>query len=369
MKHYKGFYNIVSNTSKNEATINIYGVIGGFDFETWKPINNANKFVEDFKKIESNADVIHVKINSPGGSVWDGLPIYNILKNSSKTIYTYVDGIAFSMASLIALSGDKVFGYANSMLMFHNGITGIWGNAKDLRDEADTLDKYDQALGSIIEEKLNISPEEVKEKYLNYSDNYFVGNEAQSIGFFDEIITSKNADVPKNIKEMSPQDILNHYSKLNFSQTKEDNSNKSTRTLMSKLNAPLLEGVIGSAFSEGKNETGVLLTDEDVLKIEAKLSSNQTALADAEKNAETVNNLNTEKTATTNAVQTALAEAEVENATEMSNVQGIEALAALVAEYGSNDGGSTTTPIATTEGEEENVNIVGGVDISAALNN
>jgi ATP-dependent protease ClpP protease subunit len=135
-KIYKGFYNIVKNIASKEATIYIYGVIGGFDWDTYSYINTSNKFVQEFNELEKTADIIHVHINSPGGSIYDGMPIYNVLNNSKKTIYTYVDGLAASMASLIALAGDKVFGYRNSMFMVHNASTFAFGNSKDLLEES-----------------------------------------------------------------------------------------------------------------------------------------------------------------------------------------------------------------------------------------
>ena len=349
LNNYKGYYNIVSNESKAESTIFIYGVIGGFDFEKWKPINKADKFVSDFNALD--AKIIHVKINSPGGNVWDGLPIYNTLKNSKKTIYTYVDGIAYSMASLIALSGDKVYGYNNSMFMFHNGSTYAFGNAKEMRKEADTLDKYDEALGSIIEEKLNISAEEVKEKYLNYSDNYFVGKEAKEIGFFDEIITTKDADVPENIKNMSPTDLIKHYAKLNFKEEtpptrKTQSKNNSKTNTMSKLNVPLIEAVIGASFSEGETENGIILTDEQATAVENDLSEKDKAIENAKKeskkSAKTITDLKATNTTVTSAIQNALATAEVEGAATMSNEEGITALINLVTEYGGKDGAINT---------------------------
>ena len=136
LNNYKGYYNIVSNEAKKEATIFIYGVIGGFDYEKWQFINTADSFLEDFKKVESEADTIHVKINSPGGNVWDGLAMFNAMNNSEKTIITYNDGICYSMAALLLLAGDKSVGNSNSLLMLHNVISAVWGNAQQMREEA-----------------------------------------------------------------------------------------------------------------------------------------------------------------------------------------------------------------------------------------
>ncbi|WP_340074519.1 head maturation protease, ClpP-related [Leptobacterium sp. I13] len=369
--NYKGYYNIVKSASSKEATIHIYGIIGGWDFEEWKPINTADKFVKDFQVVEKEADTIHVKINSPGGNVWDGLPIYNTLKNSKKTIYTYVDGIAYSMASLIALAGDTVYGYNNSMLMFHNGSTYSFGNAKAMREEAATLDQYDEALGSIIEEKLKITSKEVKEKYLNYSDNYFVGKKAKELGFFDEIITSEEVDVPEDITKMSPMDVFKHYATLNFSSLKQQTKNRET---MSKLNVPLIEAVLGASFSEGENENGIILTDEQAMAIENRLSENDKTISKTNENIKKQNtkisNFKATRETLTTAIQKALKTAEVEGTEAMSNEEGITALSNLIAEYGSQDGVEGTKPLrGTDDNYDDKPNVVGGMDISAAMNN
>jgi len=271
---YKGFYNIVKDATAKEATIFIYGVIGGWDFDKWEPINTADKFVEDFAALEPTVDVIHVKINSPGGNIWDGLPIYNTLRNSTKTINTYVDGIAYSMASLIALAGDHVYGYSNSMLMFHNGSTYAYGNAKQLRDSAETLKSYDEALSSIIEEKLGISAEKVAELYLNFNDNYFVGKKAQKLGFFDEIITSKKADLPENIENMSPQDLMKHYASLNFEDVKQPL--QTIENIMNKT-YPQIEAVLNKKFEDGEASNGILLSEEEADNVEAQIVQLQAA--------------------------------------------------------------------------------------------
>lgn len=373
---YKGYYNIVKSESTKEATIYIYGIIGGWDFEAWKPINTADKFVKDFKAIENDFPIIHVKINSPGGNVWDGLPIYNTLKNSTSEIRTYVDGIAYSMASLIALAGDKVYGYSNSMLMFHNGSTYAYGNAQAMRNEADTLEKYDEALSSIIEEKLGITSEEAKEKYLNFSDNYFVGKAGKEAGFFDEIITTSKADVPEDIANMSPTDLMKHYGALNHApnpQPKTATPKNSNQNIMNKLNVPLIEAAIGSPFSEGESEHGILLTDVQAKAIEALLASNAQAISDAatlaDASAATISGMQAAATGLTFAVQEALEAAEVENASELCDVDGIAQLSALVAEYGANDGGKTSTPPASTDTDDVvNNNVISGVNLKHALN-
>lgn len=347
-KKYKGFYNIVKDQSKREATILIYGVIGGFDWDSWTYINTSDKFVEEFKQVESEADIIHIRINSPGGNVHDGLPIYNTIKNSEKTIYTYVDGIAYSMASLIALAGDKVYGYSNSLFMVHNASTYFFGNANDIREEAKVLDKYDLALGSIIEEKLNISSEDVSEKFLNYKDNYFVGKEAKAEGFFDEIITSNTDGAPEDVKDMSPKDVFQHYAKMNFNEETpspvpdpKQNAKKTTK-MNNKYNA--LEAVLNTTFEVDDTKNGVLLSEEEAGKVDSKISDLQTELqtvTDAKKLVDDTISANTVKnTAIVDEVNTVL---ELEGDAKVTDVAtAFTAMKNQIAELGKQPGETPT---------------------------
>ena len=97
----KEWYKIVNQDGKI-ADIYIYDPIGGWGDDVIK----AKQFILDLKKI--TAKVIHLHINSPGGDIFDGNAIYNALINSGKTIYTYIEGLAASMASVVALAGEKV---------------------------------------------------------------------------------------------------------------------------------------------------------------------------------------------------------------------------------------------------------------------
>tara|TARA_R110002096_G_C14661308_1_gene727997 strand:+ start:2648 stop:3796 length:1149 start_codon:yes stop_codon:yes gene_type:complete len=333
-KQYKGFYNIVKNEAKREATILIYGVIGGFDWDSYSFINTSDKFVQEFKEVEAVADIIHIKINSPGGNVHDGLPIYNTIKNSKKTIYTYVDGIAYSMAALIALAGDKVYGNKNSLFMVHNASTYFFGNAQDIREEADVLDKYDSSLGSIIEDKLNLTEDQVKEKHLNYKDNYFTGKEALAEGFFDELLKTSGSgsnDVPTDIKNMSQKDVLDHYAKMNFEEApKKVTPPQKQPAKTNKMNTSLknIEAVLDATFEADQTKEGILLNEQESTKLDAHLGTLVTDLEtakDAEATAkQSVTDMETANTSIIDEINTSL---ELEGDAKVTDVAG--AIAAM----------------------------------------
>lgn len=203
------YFAVLNSNNPKVGEIKIYGVIGGW----WEDLNTANSFVRVFKDLESSCERINIHINSPGGSVHEGLPIVNAIKSSTVDVHTYVDGIAYSMGAMIAISAKKgnVHMAKGSLLMLHSVSTGIYGNAKALRDEADVLDKYDDVLAGLIESRTGKSLDDVKSSYLNHTDNYFTPSEAISEGLVDQVEDYDAADVPENIQNMSHGQIAAWY--------------------------------------------------------------------------------------------------------------------------------------------------------------
>lgn len=104
----------------------------------------AKDFLDEIKGV--SAPTIRVSINSPGGSVSDALAIYNALRASGKRIEVQVLGVAASAASYIAMAGDSITMPENTFMFLHNPIMGAYGNADDMRDAADLLDKFAASL-------------------------------------------------------------------------------------------------------------------------------------------------------------------------------------------------------------------------------
>ena len=99
------------------------------------------------------AGTINVRINSPGGNVFDGVAIANAIKSHPAKTVVYIDGIAASIASIIALAGDEVVMAENAFFMFHEAWSITIGSAEDLRKEADLLDKIDGVLAQTYVKK------------------------------------------------------------------------------------------------------------------------------------------------------------------------------------------------------------------------
>lgn len=130
------WFRFVTAKAKNEpAEVYVYGDIG----ETfWGEGVSAQSFVDQLNEIESTE--LHVRINSPGGSAWDGMTIANaIMRHPAKTT-TFIDGLAASAASIVAFAGDEVVVSKWGRAMLHNAHAMVAGTAADMRDVATQLD-------------------------------------------------------------------------------------------------------------------------------------------------------------------------------------------------------------------------------------
>lgn len=197
------FYQIL-NESKETKTVDIliYGSIPSWDEDTWRVKNTCDQFVREFKNLEKEYDRINIRINSPGGSLYHAFPIFNTIINSKKDIHTYNDGIAASAGGVLLLAGKTIHSAKNGMLMIHNALNFIWGNAQELRDSAVVLDKYDDVIAGHFAEKSGKSKEDIKAKFLDYKDHWLTPDEAKEEGFIDEIGDYESEDMP-------PENILN----------------------------------------------------------------------------------------------------------------------------------------------------------------
>jgi ATP-dependent Clp protease protease subunit len=129
----------IQAAADGEAEVLMYDEIGFWGIQ-------AKPFIQELQALD--AETIHLRINSPGGSVFDGIAIANALRQLDATVITHVDALAASIASVIALAGDEVRMADNAFLMIHEAWTISIGNATQLRTDADLLDKIG---GSIID--------------------------------------------------------------------------------------------------------------------------------------------------------------------------------------------------------------------------
>ena len=172
----------VRNQSATEAEIVIYDSIG-FDWWTGGGVT-AKSFRDELKKIGDTVTKINVRINSPGGDVFDGIAIYNLLKQHKAKKIVYVDGLAASIASIIALAGDEIVMGEGALYMVHLPWTFAGGNRMELDNVVGRLiDIEDQMIG-IYARRSKMDRAEIKA--LLEAETWMSADEAIENGFADK---------------------------------------------------------------------------------------------------------------------------------------------------------------------------------------
>lgn len=190
----------------------IYGDIVSDSWRWYESDTSANSFKEDLDGL-GDIHTLNLYINSPGGSVFEGVAIHNILKRHKAHINVHVDGLAASIASVIAMAGDTIHMPSNAMMMIHNPWTITLGNAAELRKVADDLDRIavsmrqsylDRVGDKLTEDKLTelldaetwLSAQECFE--LGLCD--VVGQEKQVAASVSKELFAKYKNIPESLK-------------------------------------------------------------------------------------------------------------------------------------------------------------------------
>lgn len=185
--------------SRAEAEIYIYGDIGP---NWWEETVTAASFIEDLQAVV--ADAITVRISSFGGSVPDGLAIYNALKRHPARITTCVDAVAYSIASLIACAGDDREMADNALMMIHAPWTYTSGNAAELRMAADQLDAHARAMATSYAAATGMTVDDVMASWLTDGvDHYFTAADALDQG----LITRTTSTLPAQASGVRQLDL------------------------------------------------------------------------------------------------------------------------------------------------------------------
>ena len=223
------FFNVIE-LPNNEAHIDIYGEVVPDDWRASDVDTSAVSFRNAIKDL-GEVDTLNVHINSPGGSVYDGVAIFNMLRQHKASVTVHIDGLAASIASVIAMSGDKVVMPSNSMIMIHNAMSVSIGNANDMRKMADDLEKINE---SVINSYIAKNPELDREylKALMDDETWLTASEAYELGLVDVIDepvaavasidreqVNRFKNVPKMLQEMveTPKDTKENTNHLKTS--------------------------------------------------------------------------------------------------------------------------------------------------------
>ena len=277
------YFNIIPG--EGSATLLLYGDIGdGYKVE-------SGRIVSELIALQSQYEKIDVRINSRGGDVFSGMAIYNALRQSKSDITIYIDGVAASIAAIIALCGKPLYMSPYAKLMLHSVSGGTWGNASALRQTADQMEQLQKDLANMIAGRCGMKAKDVQAKYFDEKDHWIDAQEAVAMklcdGIYDMATTEEQPQTAeeiynffnnrlvfepqKNSQEMALIDdikaipsfsdkedasaIVAHIKALENKATKVDalqQANDAYKTQIANLQAKEVDAFLNTAVSEGK---------------------------------------------------------------------------------------------------------------------
>ena len=173
------FFNVIHG--KGTACVLLYGPIG-----TYERVD-ASDVVAELMSLQEEYGSIDVRINSYGGEVFAGIAICNALRNSTSEINIYIDGIAASIASVIALCGKPLHMSRFARLMLHQVSGGTYGTPDEIRRAAQEAEQAQVILAQIIADKCRMNVQDVISRYFSGGDHWINAQEALDMGLADSI--------------------------------------------------------------------------------------------------------------------------------------------------------------------------------------
>jgi ATP-dependent Clp protease protease subunit len=173
-----------AKTAGTTLEILIYAEIG-IDWWTGEGVTPID--VAAAVKAAGEFDTIVLRINSPGGNCFDGVTIHNLLRSLGKPITVFVDGMAASAASVIAMAGDTINIGQGAMLMVHNAMWGVFGDARALRKGADDIENISITVGAIYVARTGLDADAIKA--IMDAETWLSGEQAVEQGFADAVVT------------------------------------------------------------------------------------------------------------------------------------------------------------------------------------
>lgn len=167
----------LARSDKTVAEVSMDGPIGAFGIP-------ASEFRAELAGL-GDVKQINLRINSPGGEVFDGIAVHNILARSKSRVVATIDGLAASIASLVPMAADRVIMPENAMMMVHNPSGLVFGTADDMGDMADALNKFRDGMVTSYVAKTKQTEDKIKS--LMAAETWLSAKEAKELGFADEV--------------------------------------------------------------------------------------------------------------------------------------------------------------------------------------
>lgn len=183
----------LTNLADGSVDLYVYDEIGFFGV-------TANDLVNQLRDLDT--DRITVRLNSPGGEIFDGIAIYNALRSHQAKITVQVDSLAASIASVIAMAGDEVVMGPFSQMMIHDGLGMVMGNAADMREMADLLDRQSDNIAAIYQARAGGQARSWRAKMR--AETWYSAQEAVDAGLADRVDKPGKKDKPSGAEKDKP---------------------------------------------------------------------------------------------------------------------------------------------------------------------
>ena len=262
------WYNIQGKATDAVAEIYIFDEIGAYGI-------TAQDFIAEMKEYKDTP--VNLRINCIGGDVFDGMAMYNIIKKREAKTTAYIEGIAASMGSVIALAADEVVMAENSLFMIHNAWGGAMGEAEDMRKTASVLEKISGEIANIYKRKTRLSLDRITD--MMDEETWLNAEEAYELGFIDSISDSIKVAAKYDVSKFKNITTEQIHNKLNINV----NNKKMTEELKNWFNNKVDEIVASVKGADNKSEeivteVNVMLSDNE--EISNKLSSFEASVTD-----------------------------------------------------------------------------------------
>ena len=204
------FFNTIPGDG--EVAILLYGDVGDGQKV------DSSRVVAELMELQSRYKKIDVRINSNGGDVFSGIAIYEALRTCKADVTIYVDGVAASIAGIIAMCGKPLYMSPYARLMIHSVSGGGYGNAAELRELATIMENMESDLARIIAGRCGMRSEDITARYFDGSDHWLTAQEAVDMRLADGIYSMPDSNAPEG--QTNEEVYKFFYNKLNTNQTK-----------------------------------------------------------------------------------------------------------------------------------------------------
>ncbi|MEK5173228.1 head maturation protease, ClpP-related [Heyndrickxia sp. FSL W8-0496] len=186
------FFQMKASADNKTADIFIYGEITKYAWEEYGEVSSIT-FKNELDSLGDGIETINLYINSPGGSVFEAMAIIAMLQRHPADIISHIDGVAASCASVLPMISKRIIMPANALMMIHHAMTGAYGNAKQLRKEADDVERISKAMCQHYLDRAGDKMSEEKLYEMLEEDTWLTAEQCLELGLCDEVIEANQA--------------------------------------------------------------------------------------------------------------------------------------------------------------------------------